>query len=343
VNLSGGENQRLGIARALLKNAPILLIDEGTSALDEETQAQVKEAIDNLCKDNNAKKRTVVSIAHRPSTVEGCGQIVCMMRGGLCEVKGSYDIDFGDVSADPEAVAVGLLSIAPEHPEEAYKGKVAAGRGTSDAAKYKQQFLDTGQLKEGHPRLRKDDFVSVTGKGGVARFLPSFIHSHSPSFLPSYSPPFIQSFFPSFLHTDLPSFLHYSPSFTQSFLASFLPSCSPSFLPSFTVLPFFLPSFLPFYRVGRVLKYNRDGTPESGSPGEVQNMGGLYASYLTQSERVNLGGAKEKSFPRTEPRGSPTEFPPAPYPGITNGDLRGFLKGTGISRPTEFVLLEYPH
>ncbi|CBI76588.1 ABC transporter, ATP-binding protein [Bartonella clarridgeiae 73] len=82
--LSGGERQRLAIARAILKNAPILILDEATSALDVETEARVKDAID--CVSQN---RTTFIIAHRLSTVRNADLILFVDNGHLIE-KGSF-------------------------------------------------------------------------------------------------------------------------------------------------------------------------------------------------------------------------------------------------------------
>ncbi len=83
--LSGGERQRIAIARAVLKNAPILVLDEATSALDVETEARVKDAIDNL-----RKGRTTFIIAHRLTTVRDADLVIFMDRGRIVEM-GTFD------------------------------------------------------------------------------------------------------------------------------------------------------------------------------------------------------------------------------------------------------------
>ena len=85
VLLSGGQKQRIAIARAFIKNAPILILDEATSALDNKSEAVVQQAIDNLMKD-----RTVLVIAHRLSTVRNADCIVVINDGQIVE-KGSHD------------------------------------------------------------------------------------------------------------------------------------------------------------------------------------------------------------------------------------------------------------
>ena len=79
--LSGGQRQRLAIARALLKNAPLLILDEATSALDTESERLVQAALDNLM-----KNRTTLVIAHRLSTIEQADRIVVMHQGEVVEV-----------------------------------------------------------------------------------------------------------------------------------------------------------------------------------------------------------------------------------------------------------------
>jgi ABC-type multidrug transport system fused ATPase/permease subunit len=81
VRLSGGQKQRIGIARALYRNAPILIFDEATSALDNETEAEIVSAIKNL-----KGTRTMVVIAHRLSTIEHCDRVVELKNGRIHKI-----------------------------------------------------------------------------------------------------------------------------------------------------------------------------------------------------------------------------------------------------------------
>ena len=84
VNLSGGQRQRLAIARALLRNSPVLVLDEATSALDTESERAIQAALDVLQKD-----RTVLVIAHRLSTIENADEILVVDNGEIIE-RGSH-------------------------------------------------------------------------------------------------------------------------------------------------------------------------------------------------------------------------------------------------------------
>jgi len=85
LKLSGGEKQRVGIARTLLKNPPILLLDEATSALDSDTEQDIKDALTRA-----GEGRTVITIAHRLSTIAEADKIVVLEAGEIVE-QGTHD------------------------------------------------------------------------------------------------------------------------------------------------------------------------------------------------------------------------------------------------------------
>ena len=110
VRLSGGERQRIAIARAILKNAPILILDEATSALDSESEALVQSALQNLM-----TGRTVFVIAHRLSTVRRADRIVVMENGTIADIgtheelmqklgtyRRLYDLQFAEADCQGE-------------------------------------------------------------------------------------------------------------------------------------------------------------------------------------------------------------------------------------------------
>ncbi len=98
VLLSGGQKQRIAIARAFIKNAPIVILDEATSALDNKSEAIVQQAIDNLMND-----RTVFVIAHRLSTVRNADKIVVVNYGKIAEI-GSHN----ELIANPDSIYASL-------------------------------------------------------------------------------------------------------------------------------------------------------------------------------------------------------------------------------------------
>ena len=87
VKVSGGQRQRIAIARAILKNAPILILDEATSALDTPTEQQIQASLNTILDTSHA---TVIAIAHRLSTLKHMDRIIVLDKGKIME-EGSHD------------------------------------------------------------------------------------------------------------------------------------------------------------------------------------------------------------------------------------------------------------
>ena len=103
LTLSGGQRQRIGIARAVIRNSPILILDEPTAALDSESEKVVIEALERVM-----KGRTVITIAHRLSTIRDADKIVVLKDGGVAE-QGSHDelLALGGEYAELHRIQVG--------------------------------------------------------------------------------------------------------------------------------------------------------------------------------------------------------------------------------------------
>ena len=84
-NLSGGEKQRISIARAILKDAPIIILDEATASIDPENEHLIQSAIDEL-----SKGKTVITIAHKIGTIKNANQIIVLKEGKIIQ-KGNHD------------------------------------------------------------------------------------------------------------------------------------------------------------------------------------------------------------------------------------------------------------
>jgi ABC-type multidrug transport system fused ATPase/permease subunit len=107
VKLSGGQRQRIAIARALLKNPPILILDEATSSLDSQSEYYIQQALEHLM-----KGRTTIVIAHRLSTIRRCDRIFVFHNGGVAE-QGTHE----ELIADTESLYARLCRLQFGDPE----------------------------------------------------------------------------------------------------------------------------------------------------------------------------------------------------------------------------------
>jgi ATP-binding cassette subfamily B protein len=104
MQLSGGERQRIALARAFLKNSPILILDEPTSSVDTETEKGIIEVMERLCVD-----RTVFTIAHRFSTVKNCDLLIVIEKGRLASVRSDVSEIVRDVASFSEPESGSLI------------------------------------------------------------------------------------------------------------------------------------------------------------------------------------------------------------------------------------------
>src|SRR5262249_13416454 len=138
VRLSGGQRQRIAIARAVLRNAPILILDEATSALDTESEGLVQEALERLM-----TNRTTLVVAHRLSTIRHADQIVVVAGGRIVEqgthdellatgveYRKLYELQFRGADIRPPPEAIGLL--VPKAATQT-RGRVGAGDAGDEA------------------------------------------------------------------------------------------------------------------------------------------------------------------------------------------------------------------
>ena len=89
MQLSGGERQRISIARAFIKNAPVLILDEPTSSVDIKTEAQIMEAMERLM-----EGRTTFMITHRLDTLNSCNIILHLEHGKLVDIVRDHDLNY---------------------------------------------------------------------------------------------------------------------------------------------------------------------------------------------------------------------------------------------------------
>ncbi|PTY06704.1 hypothetical protein DB346_00075 [Verrucomicrobia bacterium LW23] len=126
--LSGGQKQRVSIARAFIRDAPILVLDEATASLDSATEAEVQAAIDKL-----SENRTVVMVAHRLSTLRRCDKIIVIERGVIVE-EGSFDellSKGGFFAASAAKQGITAASVAMEKAESNGNGTVLEPQGAT--------------------------------------------------------------------------------------------------------------------------------------------------------------------------------------------------------------------
>ena len=125
MQLSGGERQRISIARAFIKQAPVLILDEPTSSLDVKTEAQIMESIELLM-----KGRTTFMITHRLDTLKTCNVLLHVEEGKLAEVVRDYDTNFMEkkkIGYFKKGIRIMIIVlVSQEYPPETARGGIGS-------------------------------------------------------------------------------------------------------------------------------------------------------------------------------------------------------------------------
>lgn len=173
LKLSGGEKQRLAIARCLVKNPPIVVLDEATSALDSQTEQRIQQALDVL-----STSRTVVAIAHRLSTVRNFDDILVLEAGEIVE-RGSHEqlLVAGERYADMWRCQAASSDTEPSSDADTWRRQAASSTSTSAPA------TPTSSLTAANAAQAESDMQKcpISGKEGEGCPMAFMVPSHSAS------------------------------------------------------------------------------------------------------------------------------------------------------------------
>ena len=149
LKLSGGEKQRVAIARTILKSPPILVLDEATSALDSHTERDIQDALDRV-----AKNRTTLVIAHRLSTIVGADEILVLDKGVIVE-RGRHAISrTGGLYA-----SMGIVSAKPKWRVKFFKRPARTNRSRPTAIRRRRRATTLSPLPTPRSRLEWDRMI----------------------------------------------------------------------------------------------------------------------------------------------------------------------------------------